>query len=484
MPGVRVQTIVRSGLNTPLPSASGQLFLVGQFERGDVTQPTRLRSIGDVNKYFGGRVSYSDAYDQLVTFFSEGGEQAYALRVVGTTPTTGTLSLQDRAGSPVPTLKIDAINAGAWSTNLTVQVTDGPVTNTFRIIVRLNGEIVEDQNYLTSPADAVTKFASSAYVKVTNLSSASAAPTNNPAVLAATVLSAGDDDRATIVTTNYVNALALFTPEFGDGAVAVPGQTGATIWSALISHAVANNRVALLAAAKSETTGNLQTNAASLNSEYAGLFAPWVVVPTTGGATKTISPEGYVAACRARAHKAFGPWRAPAGTLAVANYVLGVDQVFTAAQAEDLDAAKVSIIRSFGGTVRLYGWRSLSNDTDNWTFLKDRDLLNRLVYESNRILEKFVFETIDTKGHLLSLINAELVGMVDPIAKANGLYARYDDQGDQIDPGYLVDTGSAINTPNTLAQNRVNAKLSVRIAPVGAWVDLTITKVGLLGSLS
>ena len=484
MPGVVVTTNVQSGQNTALQSASGQLFLVGQTERGVTTEPIRLRNVSDVDTLIGGRVAYSDLYDQLLTFFNEGGRQAFVKRVVGAGATSGTLSLTDRAASPIGTLRIDASSPGAWSAGLTVEVLNGPVTNTFRIVVRLNGNVVEDKNNLVSPEDAILKFNGSSFVKVTSLGSTSTAPTNNPAVRPATALTAGTDNRGTVTSADYITALDYYTDEYADGAVAIPGQTGQTIWESLIKHAKDHGRVALLAASKTETSGNLQTQAATLNSEYAGLFAPWVIVPTVGGATRTISPEGYVAAARARAHDQVGPWRAPAGQMAIARYVTGVDQVFTSAQSEDLDAAKVNVIRNFANTVRLYGWRSLSNDTDNWTYLKDRDLLNRLTYEAAKRLEKFIFETIDNHGHLLSLVNAELVGMIDPIAKANGLFASYDADGNEIDPGYVVNTGADINTTSTLVQNTVNAIIKVRISPVGSFFNLTITKVGLLGGLS
>ena len=39
---------------------------------------------------------------------------------------------------------------------------------------------------------------------------------------------------------------------------------------------------------------------------------------------------------------------------------------------DDLDAGQVSLIRKIGNTFRLYGWRSLSTDVDNYWFLKDR----------------------------------------------------------------------------------------------------------------
>ena len=483
MPGVVVTTNVRPGPVANAEPTSGQFFMAGVFERGVTNQPVLVRNLPELVRNFGGRVTFSDAYDQIATFLSEGGSQAWVVRIVGAAAAVGTLSLSDRATTPVPTLRVDAASSGSWSSGLTVQVADGAVANTFRMTVRLNGDIVEDYNNIATPADAAAKFSKSVYVKVTNLGSASAAPTNNPAVISATTLTAGTDDRASLTQTSYINALDKFTPELGDGAVALPGQTGSLVWDALTAHAKANNRIALLAAAKGETVANLKNSAATMNSEYAGLFAPWISVPA-GTGTRTISPESYVAAARSRAHVAVGPWRAPAGLIAAATSILDVDQVFTASEGDDLDVSKVSIIRKIGSSIRLYGWKSLSNDGDNWLYLKDRDLLNRLTVEANKRLEKFVYEPIDAKGQLLSVVAAELVGMVDPIAKANGLYARIDSDGNEIDPGYLVNAGQELNPPSSLAQNRINASLNVRVSPTGALINLTITKVGLLGAIS
>lgn len=486
MPGVNVTTNVNSGPSAGVNPPSGQFFMVGLFERGSVTEAVRVGSIAELNTNFGGSTAYSSGYDQAVTFFQEGGNQMYIARVVGSGQTTGTLSLVDQnSTTPVATLTVNAANPGDWSNQLSVQVTAGPTPNTYRMTVFLNGAVVEDYNNLATPADAVLRFTGSPYVSVANVGSQTAAPLNNPKPIAATSLSAGNSDLNTVVASTYVNALSLFATSYGDGAVAIPGQNGATIYNALITHAEANNRIALLSAAMGESLGNLQADVASLNSEYAGLFAPWVQIPGSSATTsKTISPEGYVAACRARAHAQVGPWRSPAGAFAKATYVLDVDQDFSTSDANLLDDSRVSVIRSIKNSVRLYGWRSLSTDTDDWAFLKDRDTINRLVVGSNDLLEDYVFDVIDGQGILQSQVNAALVGLLDPMAQAGGLFAIFDDQGNEIDPGYVVDTSSSINPLSTLAQGILNATIAVRISPTGATINLVITKAGLLVSLT
>lgn len=484
MPGVVVRTETQPSLAAALRAQSSQFFIVGLTERGSTSKPVLVRGMADVTNLLGERVSYGAVYDQLKVFFDEGGLQAYVGRVVGPAATVGTLSLNDRdSGGAEPTLRVDAANPGSWSTQVKVQVADGSLTNTFRIIITLNDVVVEDKTNLATPAEAVDAFKDSPYVRLTNLASTNTPPSNNPAVLVATALSAGSDDRASVTDTHYINTLALFTKDLGDGAVAIPSRTTTAIWTGINTHCIANNRIGLLSAAQGDSSSTLLSRNDEVDSEYCGIFAPWITVPDGGTGTRIISPEGYVAAMRARAHDQVGPWRVPAGEIAVANTVVDVQTRFTETQANDLDAGRINIIRFIANTVRLYGWRSQSSNVAEYSLLKDRDLLNYLVVESEKRLEAFVFQTIDRKGHLLAAVNASLVGLVDPISQAGGLYPLFNQNGQQVDPGYKVDTSSAVNSETTLANNEVRARLLVRISPAGALVSLTIVKVGVLSGL-
>lgn len=484
MPGVVVSTQTQVGPATALRAQSGQFFVTGLTERGSVTAPILVRGMADVEALLGERVSYGSVWDCLKSFFDEGGEQAYVARVVGPAATVGTLTLVDRAGSPVNTVRVDAASPGSWSSQLKVRVVNGSVADTYRITVYLNDEVVQDVNNIATPAAAVTSFAESQYIRCTDLGSATAAPNNNPATLTATALSAGTDDRASVVAAGYVSALALFLASLGDGSVAIPGQTGTTIFEGIRDHCEANNRIGLLSGALGADKAALLALVPGIDSEWCGLFAPWIKVPDGLGSTRTISPEGYVAAVRARAHGITGPWRVPAGQIAQANTVSDVYTRFSESDADDLDAGRVSIIRIVANTVRLYGWRSMSSDEAEYWFLHNRDLLNNLVVESEKLLEQYVFQPIDSKGHLQAAMNGTLTGLVKPIADKGGLYARIDQTtGQQIDPGFKVETGSSVNTPASLAQNEVRARLLVRISPVGGLIDLTIVKVGILAGM-
>jgi hypothetical protein len=208
-----------------------------------------------------------------------------------------------------------------------------------------------------------------------------------------------------------------------------------------------------------------------------------VIAPDGSGGTRTVSPTGYVAACRSRAHGDVGPWRAPAGGIAVSATLLGTDVPVDTVTADELDEARVSVIRTVGGRPRLYGWRSLSTDVLNYRMLTSRDLINRLQLDAEARLEPYVFEPIDTSGRLYAAIAADLLAMVQPVADAGGLYAFRRADGELVDEGFRVDVSADINPPEVAAVDTVNASVALRIAPAGALIALVIVKVAPTGAL-
>lgn len=483
MPGVLVTTGAVAGPSAPTIAPAGTYFAVGLAERGATDRAVKVESFAEYVAEFGGATSYSALYDDIKTFFEEGGSRAYVARTVGPAATTGTLTggLLDRhATTPVATLNVAARNPGAWSTRVSLKVLDGP-TNTFRIQVFLDSKLMRDYAGLRNPQEAVSRMSGDPYVKITDAGSATAAPLNNPAVVGPVSPSAGTDDRASVTSTHYVAALARFEIGLGDGAVAIPG-IGTSVHAGLVTHANDYNRLALLIEARTADKATLLATAGALDALRAGLFAPWVRVPDGYGGTKTISPEGYVAAARAKAHR-IGPWKAAAGADSKARYVVAPDITYTAADAEDLDDGKVNVIKTIANSVRLYGWRSLAADVDNWGYLQHADTVNRVVTEAYLQLEPYVFDTIDARGHLLAKISGTLEGIVLPMARANGLFARFADDGTLLDPGYRVNVSSDLNPVSSLALNQVLAQLGIRVSPTAAMVLLTVTKAAVTAAL-
>lgn len=490
MPGVSVTTGTISGPSAPARAPSSTYFAAGLTERGPVTAPRpdddAILTFNQFVALYGVRPNFGTAWDDVKTFFEEGGTRLYFQRVVGPAATAGAVAapLGDRATTPDDTLNVTAANPGAWSSRVSVSVLDGPTAATFRVQVLLDGVVVEDFTNLSSPQNAVSKInAVSPYVNLADAGSASVAPTNNPkATTTPVVLTAGTDDRASVTGTHYIAALTKFGDGLGDGAVALPG-IGSSVHNALIAHADAHNRVAILAGARGDDKATMAAYAASLDAKRAGYFAPWVQIQDGFGGVRAISPEGYVAACRARAHERTGPWRAAGGDLAKARFVVAPDQVFTPADANDLDNSKVSVIRTLASATRLYGWRSLAADQENWGLLTNADVINRIVVEAQKRMEAYVFETIDSSGHLLAAVVGELTGIVQPMATAGGLFALTDSTGEQLDPGYKVVADSSNNPVGSLALNQIFAQLGVRVSPTAAMVFVQVSKAAVTASL-
>lgn len=481
-----VGTIVRTGVR-PAPSdrdpAPGStFFVVTEAERGDTTRPIEVTSMAAYDTLLGARTTFGYGYDALSVFFGDGGGRALVSRVVGPTPTTGTASLNDRAGSPLPTIAIDAASAGAWSTQLTYTVANGLTANTFVVTVFLNGNQVDRSPDLATPAAAVQWASANPWIRIRNLSSVTAAPTNNPAVVSSpTALSAGSDDRANIADTHRVAALARFTPDLGAGVVAIPGATGSTIWNGLIAHGSITNRDALLASAAGASKATQLSNAAGLRNttgnEYAGLFGPWLQIADGAGGTRTIPPEGYVAAARARTLRdpEGGPWRWPAGQIARSKVVQGVETAFTKQDIDDLTTGAVNPIWMVAGAPELFGWYSLSGDQTNYASLAARDTLNVLAQAIEEALRPFNFEPLN--DNLYADIHNAVRGIVEPMRAAGGLKPIKDDDGTELDPGYLIDVSEALNPPSVQQANQVNVAVSVRPVGAAALINVTLTKV-------
>lgn len=481
--GVTVTRTASAGQLFPVPVPSASYFVVGLAARGPSAAVTRITSMAQFENTYGTRPSYGNLYDDVSLFFAEGGAEAYIARVVGPAATSGALAtaLLDRAATPLATMQFAASGPGSWSSDVTINILAGTVPNTFSVSILYLGIEVERYANLTSPQDAVTKMAGSAWVIPTDLASATVAPNNNPAVTVTSVaLSAGTDDRASVTATVLVAALARFGPQYGDGCVAVPGG-GDTTHAGIIAHCAANNRTGILVSARGAGTTQLATLAASYtsNGEYAGLFAPWIQTRDVFGGLRTQPPDGYVAAVRSRAHRQVGPWQAPAGDRSRSLTVVAPDQLFDQVTSGALEDAKVNPILPVSGGVRLYGWRSVSVDLPNWRLLTGIDVINRIVVAAQRGLDPMIFDTIDARGHLLARVEGVLRGIVGPMADAGGLYPwiQSDASGApvQFDPGYLIATDPS---RDVASGNQVNATVAVRVSPTAALLALTVTKVG------
>jgi hypothetical protein len=455
-----------------VPTNTGSWFVVGQAQKGPTTGVQAVRNMGDYLRYFGARSVGSTVfvlYDALDLFFREGGSTAYVARVEGASAVVASRTLVDASAGN--SLKVSAKNVGTWGNSLTVQVIAGVTGGTFILVIANSGVEVDRSPELANQTAAINWV--SDWVTVSLPSSPSAL---NPAVVAASALSSGADDAAGVNDSLRQAALNFFTPDLGPGQVSIPGNLTPANRTALKTHATANNRFALLDSTDTPTKATLVTEGQGLQAdgnEPSALVGPWVLIPPLDPNSKRIAPpSGLVAGLIARNDVINGTASAPAGANGVARYALGVTQpAFSDSDRQDLNDAGLDLIRSTNNGVQLYGDRTLGLKTGPWTLMSVQRTRMALVADFNEVAEKYVFSTLDGKGHTISQFGGELRAVCETYRTAGALY------GATPDDAYTVDVSSAVNTPTTIANNELHAVVSVRISGVAELVVIEIVKV-------
>ena len=497
MVGIKVTTGVRVGPSGTNAAPASTLFLAGSAVRGPVNRARLVLGMSQFESIYGPYSSSYTLWDNVKTFFEEGGTRCYVVRAMGATRAAATVNVTASGGATVLTLT--AANPGTWA-----NTTLSPLKYGLSAVVAVSGSevtvTIKYQNetiWAGGPysnetlADGSTKYAKQAIVEainsdpaLTELIVATVGPSTDLPAAATYDLISGTESAP--VTADLVTALDLFDYDLGAGAVALPGQYGSTAWNGLRDHAKNNRRIALCAHAvgTSKATAITEakaywgsTAASRTDASYMAFFWPSVKVPDGFGSTRDQSPEAYVAAARCRAHLAGGPWRVGAGAASAATYVTGLYEQVSRTAGDDLDNNRINALRVIDGAVRVYGARSISADEANWRFITYRDTLNYITAQAEAALEPLVFSPIDGRGNLFGQIEAILTGLVDPIRAAGGLYEGFSaETGAQIDRGYSVEVSSSINSTATLSLGQVNAVVGARVSPVADKINIRITK--------
>ena len=481
--GVEVTTSLRSGPTNPgVPS--GVLHIAAVTAKGPTSRAVLVTSLAQYQAVFGGLTpSTADGFFTAAGFFEEGGAKLAVSRLVGPAATKGVLTLKDTAG--VDTVKVEAVDPGPASTDLHVTTFTTDAGFTVRVVSAETEGVLAEFTGLSSPADLVAAAAGNPVVKLTSLGSTTTAPGNNPAVITDVALSAGTDDRGSITTQTVLDALDRNGGINPGGAVAAPGWSATQVGAGLLAHSRKHNTVALLAGSVTDTPTTLANTADTLSKtgdgEYGALFHPWLTIPD-GTRTRNVSPEGAIAGVRARVHQN-GFWRIPAGDPGVFRWVKSTVIPVDTALNNTLAKSLVNGIATRGTRVGPYNWSSLSTDRDNLGFLAARDVLNNLNVAITAALEPFVWSVIDYRQHLVGQVEAAVVGVLDPIAKADGFFPLPSGDGTSTDPGYSVSVDTSIGSPTVVGANELVVRAAVRLAPYAQLISVEIIKVALTASV-
>lgn len=508
MPGISVTTGVRVGPTGADTAPGSTFFIAGTAERGPLNEARLILGMSQFESVYGEFTSGTTLWGYVKTFFEEGGTRCYVARTAGAaSPALTKASVNIVDASAGISFTLTAANEGVWANTgagkeglkAVVTVAAGVVSLSVlykNVTVWTGGGFSNE----TLP-DGSTKYAKQSIVEAINsapalaeLLTASVGASLLAPVANTYSLTNGADNTSSATAAHFASALDLFDYDLGAGAVAIPGQSGTTIWDALRNHAKANRRIALCASAQSADSaaaiGNADdywgnTAATRDDASYMAWYWPWIEVPDGLGSVRVQSPEAYVAAARARAHSSTGAWRVGAGELSAARFVTGLYAVdasgnrvtVTKTVADNMDNNRINALRVINGSIRVYGARSVSSDETNWRFITYRDTLNYITMQAEKALEPLVFSPIDGRGSLFGRVEAVLTGLMEPIRIAGGVYEGVDAvTGQFVDRGYSIDVSATNNPASQLAQGIVSAVVGVRVSPVADKYSITITK--------
>src|SRR5688572_22066413 len=124
IPGVDVSVEARPR-GSELLNRFAVAFMPAITERGPVDKAVKLESLGDYLTTFGARTAFATGYDAVDVLFRMGVPAIYLTRVLPATADVASLVLNDRAGVPVPTLRVEAKGPGEYGNRIGVAVIAG-----------------------------------------------------------------------------------------------------------------------------------------------------------------------------------------------------------------------------------------------------------------------------------------------------------------------------------------------------------------------
>ncbi|NET83382.1 MAG: phage tail sheath family protein [Moorea sp. SIO1F2] len=169
--------------------------------------------------------------------------------------------------------------------------------------------------------------------------------------------------------------------------VAVPGAISDIQHTAIIAHCFRmEDRVAVLDGDQTKDPSDvsgIRPVGRSEEASYAAIYYPWIKVfdPVTK-APDTLPPSGHIAGIYARNDATRGVFKAPANEVIV--NALEISSPISKAQQDGLNPEGINVIRSFKGTIKVWGARTMAND-DNADFR----------YVSTRRYFNYLQESID-----------------------------------------------------------------------------------------
>ncbi|MFI5458427.1 MAG: phage tail sheath family protein [Isosphaerales bacterium] len=421
-PGVYIEEIP-SGVRTITGVATSIAAFVGWAPQGAVGSAVLVLSWPDFTRQFGGLDTRSYLGYAVYQFFSNGGTQAYIIRIVGPGNLAATVTLGG-------VLTLTAQSPGLWGNSYGVTVTNLATPGRFRLQTfnlppnNAPAVLVESfENLSMSSSDSryVQNIVSnqSSFITATVIGNNPSPPANNTTP---TPLTGGLDGTLLQPASTSASAAGAFEtavlPGSGVGVdllehvdlfniLCVPGEADPGTLGKLEAFCQ-GHRAMLIADCYQDATFNSLSgsgpNSALTQGDppaNAAFYFPWISAqdPLLSNLPNTFPPCGFVAGIWAQTDGTRGVWKAPAGTAASLTGAIGVYVPLNDRENGVLNPFAVNCIRNFNvyGTI-VWGARTLQGNDQlgsEWKYIPVRRTALFIEESLFRALKWVVFEPND-----------------------------------------------------------------------------------------
>lgn len=484
-PGVYVEETLNPVAPVVGPASDTVAAFIGANDRGPAT-PTLVTSWNQYVSTFGSwnQTASNDLPLAVYLFFANGGSQAYVSRVLGSGSQAATRVLTDRESTPDDTLRLTAVNQGAWGNNINVSITDSTLANHFNLTVYFGGNsdayIVEQftditMNTLVGEARYAPTVinASSNYVVAVDLDSSSAGSLQNPSVITNQPLTTGANGSAVTAVSSY----AVFDTVEQSLLLNVPGFTDSLTINAAISYAESRDDVFVVIDGADDTPANQITLANSYTASSLGaVYYPRLTIPdpTLGigapaGATLTVGAGGAVAGLIASTDTSRGVFKAPAGLTARLSGAVSVRKL-TNAELDSLNsnAAAVNAIRFISGSgIVVMGSRTLkAGYIDKYVPVR-----RTLIYLRKALIDLTQFAIFEPNdARLWRRISASISGFLTQFWAQGGL------RGTTPQQAFFVKVDAGNNPQASIDNGFVNIEVGVALQRPAEFIVIKISQ--------
>jgi hypothetical protein len=500
-------------------------FFVGEAAQGPEGETVLVRSLDSFVEALGDRINPPGLYDSVEAFFRDRGSRAYVRRLVPPDAKRAT------AAATTPAFTITATSPGEWGNELTLSLATTPAVLVAPRRLQLveepppsepakrtrgkastrddgeNGENGEGENggpeagmvsvYVAVRRGTTVLERSASTVATVGELTAWSATSNYVRVsggVAATALTAGThnldggEDGTLPVTSAplLLDAVLGFDPALGPGQLQAPGKFAAAQHEALLRGAEFGNRVAYLDADPALDEAGLTAHVNTLRTlevdRFGGLFAPRAVVPGRAPGTFRTIPWSGVQAGLTAFRDGFGnPAQPAAGSFGISRWAVDLEREYSDDERERLMHAGVNTARIVQSSVRAYGFRSLVDENGPrraWLQLSGVRVAMAIKSEADEIAERYVFAVLDGRKRKIAEFGGELGGLCLRYFTGDALY------GETAEDAFRVETGDAVNTPESIADGQLRAILLLKVSPFAEFVEVQIVKQAITEALA